>query len=85
MKQTQNYQLNQWEKTDRIKMEDFNGDNEKIDVALKTLAGQVASKANSSSRRLSHSATEVIFRPSAVCSNSGRFTGSAWSYIVFGT
>ena len=37
MKQTQNYQLNQWEKTDRIKMEDFNGDNEKIDAALNGL------------------------------------------------
>lgn len=48
MKQTQNYQLNQWEKTDRIKMEDFNGDNSKVDAALKTLANQVASKANSS-------------------------------------
>ena len=48
MKQTQNYRLNQWEKTDRIQMEDFNGDNSKVDAALKTLAGQVASKANSS-------------------------------------
>ena len=37
MKQTQNYQLNQWDKTDRIKMEDFNGDNEKIDAALNGL------------------------------------------------
>ena len=34
MKQTQNYQLNQWEKTDRIKMEDFNQDNQKIETAL---------------------------------------------------
>ena len=48
MKQTQNYRLNQWEKTDRIQMEDFNGDNSKVDAALKTLANQVASKANSS-------------------------------------
>ena len=48
MKQTQNYQLNQWEMTDLIKMEDFNGDNSKVDAALKTLAGQVASKASSS-------------------------------------
>ena len=47
MKQTQNYQLNQWEMTDLIKMEDFNGDNSKVDAALKTLAGQVASKADS--------------------------------------
>ena len=34
MKQTSNYQLNQWELTDRIRMEDFNGDNEKVDAAL---------------------------------------------------
>ena len=34
MKQTSNYQLNQWEKTDRILMEDFNEDNRKIDEAL---------------------------------------------------
>ena len=31
---TTNYQLNQWEKTDRILMDDFNADNEKIDAAL---------------------------------------------------
>ena len=37
MKQTSNYQLNQWEKTDRILMEDFNGDNAKVDAALKGL------------------------------------------------
>ncbi len=48
MKQTQNYHLSQWDKTDRIEMEDFNSDNEKTDAALKTLANQVASKANSS-------------------------------------
>lgn len=34
MKQTQNYQLNQWEMTDRIQMEDFNADNAKVDAAL---------------------------------------------------
>lgn len=34
MKKTQNYQLSQWEMTDRIRMEDFNGDNAKIDAAL---------------------------------------------------
>ena len=35
MKQTENYGLNQWELADRIRMEDFNGDNEKVDAALK--------------------------------------------------
>ncbi len=34
MKETSNYQLNQWEKTDRILMEDFNRDNARIDAAL---------------------------------------------------
>lgn len=34
MQKTENYQLNQWDKTDRIQMEDFNADNAKIDAAL---------------------------------------------------
>ena len=42
MKQTQNYQLNQWEMTDRIRMEDFNGDNEKVDAALAGLREEIA-------------------------------------------
>ena len=32
--QTSNYQLNQWERSDKIQMEDFNADNAKIDAAL---------------------------------------------------
>lgn len=42
MKQTSNYQLNQWEMTDRIQMEDFNRDNEKVDAALAATAQQAA-------------------------------------------
>ena len=34
MNYTENYQLPQWEKTDRIMMEDFNDSNQKIEVAL---------------------------------------------------
>ena len=34
MKKTTNYQLNQWAKTDRIMMDDFNADNAIIDAAL---------------------------------------------------
>ncbi|MCF2665345.1 hypothetical protein JQM66_12430 [Oscillibacter valericigenes] len=34
MAETGNYQLKQWEKTDRIQMEDFNTDNAKTDQAL---------------------------------------------------
>ena len=42
MNQTGNYQLNQWELADRIQMEDFNGDNSKIDAALKGQAEALA-------------------------------------------
>lgn len=38
MEHTANYQLSQWEKTDRIMMEDFNGDNAKVEAALAALA-----------------------------------------------
>ena len=34
MTKTTNYQLSQWAKSDRIMMEDFNADNQKIDAAL---------------------------------------------------
>jgi hypothetical protein len=34
MKKTTNYQLNQWDETDRILREDFNADNAKIDAAI---------------------------------------------------
>ena len=32
--QTPNYQLSQWERSDKVRMEDFNADNAKIDEAL---------------------------------------------------
>lgn len=38
--QTPNYNLNQWEKTDRIMMDDFNADNEKLDAALLSKLGK---------------------------------------------
>lgn len=34
MNKTANYQLNQWVKSDRVLMDDFNADNEKIDAAI---------------------------------------------------
>ena len=45
MRETSNYKLSQWDKTDRIQMEDFNSDNAKIDAALGTLAEQMGGKA----------------------------------------
>ena len=42
MNKTANFQLTQWEKTDRIMMEDFNRDNAAIDAALKGNADKAA-------------------------------------------
>ena len=38
MKRTQHYQLSQWEKSDKVLMEDFNADNAKIDAAIRAEA-----------------------------------------------
>ena len=42
MNKTANFQLTQWEKMDRIMMEDFNRDNAAIDAALKSNADKAA-------------------------------------------
>ena len=42
MTKTTNYQLNQWAKSDRVMMDDFNADNAKIDAALKANADTAA-------------------------------------------
>ena len=42
MNKTANFQLTQWEKTDRILVEEFNRDNAAIDAALKGSADAVA-------------------------------------------
>ena len=34
MKKTEQYNLNQWEASDRIRMEDFNADNQRVEAAL---------------------------------------------------
>ena len=43
---TTNYQLNQWAKSDRILMDDFNADNAKIDAALAAHAAALAGCGN---------------------------------------
>lgn len=43
---TPNYELNQWKKTDKVLMEDFNADNAKLDEAIGALAEQVDQKAD---------------------------------------
>ena len=44
MSKTANFQLTQWEKTDRIMMEDFNRDNAAIDAALKSNADAITAE-----------------------------------------
>mgnify|MGYP006877315283 CR=1 FL=1 len=44
LQQTSQFHLNQWELTDRIRMEDFNGDNQKLETALASLAAADAAE-----------------------------------------
>ena len=44
MQHTATHQLSQWEKSDRILMEDFNGDNAKLEAALNALAAADAAE-----------------------------------------
>ena len=53
MNKTPNYQLNQWDKSDRIQMTDFNADNAKIEAALAQEAATRASADNSLQSTLS--------------------------------
>lgn len=41
---TTNYQLNQWAKSDRVMMDDFNADNATLDAALKANADAIAAE-----------------------------------------
>lgn len=45
MNQTEHYKLSQWEKTDRIMMDDFNRDNASVDTALAAAVAAVAAEA----------------------------------------
>ena len=45
---TSNYNLNQWVKSDRVLMSEFNADNAKIDAALKAQDTAIAGKASAS-------------------------------------
>ena len=71
MNKTENYQLSQWELADRIRMEDFNGDNEKVDAALKGQAEALAAET---------AAREELAAAVAACGNCkiayGTYTGN---------
>lgn len=64
MEHTTNYQLSQWSMEDRIRMEDFNGDNQKIDAALKAEAN--ARAAETAARKSADAALQTAL---AKCGN----------------
>ena len=67
---TTNYNLNQWEGTDKVLRTDFNEDNAKIDAALKTNADAIAA--------------ETAARTAAVSSKADAATVAALSQTVSG-
>ena len=78
MTKTTNYQLNQWAKSDRVLMENFNSDNAKIDAALGALqivTGTYTGSGNDANCRVD---VALGFRPKAVIvmANKFQFSGN---------
>ena len=96
MNHTTNYQLSQWESTDRILMSDFNSDNAKLDEALGTLAAQAAGFGNCQIYRTTYTGTGTAGESSpntlsfpdipvlVMIAGSGAigFTGSGITYMI---
>ena len=74
---TPNYQLSQWERDDRILMEDFNADNAKIDAAIKAEAEVRAAETHA----LAQSRNCQFFYATYV--GTGTFGESAPNRLVF--
>ena len=77
---TKNYSLSQWERSDKVLMDDFNADNAKIDAALGTLATRVSQKAEQSALQ-----AEVNARAAAITSLSQSRNCRAYHYSYTGT
>ena len=78
MTKTTDYQLNQWAKSDRLMMDDFNADNAKIDAALGALqivTGIYTGSGNDANCRVD---VALWFRPKAVLvmANKFQFSGN---------
>ena len=80
MTETPNYHLTQWELTDRVRMEDFNRDNLKIDEALGKISDkiQMASGGMNIGSEAKLRVTGLPFQPKAVILFSNH------TYISFG-
>lgn len=76
MQQTEQYQLNQWELADRVRMEDFNADNAKLETALtglQTSLSGLGTRLNS----LSGSVTELGVDLAGKCGRLQQFKNDA--------
>lgn len=71
MQKTENYQLNQWDKTDRIQMEDFNADNAKIEAALAAEAGSRASLEQAVAALAAQMTPQTLVDATCTISNGG--------------
>ena len=71
MTKTTNYQLNQWAKSDRLRMDDFNADNQKIDAAL-AAKSRVACGVNPGDGTASRT-IDLDFTPKAVLVLSAKY------------
>ena len=58
MTKTTNYQLNQWAKSDRLRMDDFNANNAKIEAALKSQTEALA--AETAAREAANSYVKLV-------------------------
>lgn len=82
MKKTDKYQLNQWEKSDRIQMEDFNADNMKMEQALGALVTQLTAEANARSEAVT---AESNARKAADTALENTLSGKGNCRIAYGT
>ena len=88
MNHTTNYQLNQWAKTDRIMMDDFNADNAKIDAALAGMPKIVTGTYTGTGAYGQSNANSLTFdfTPKAVliCKQDIYNAGNAYMFLVSG-
>lgn len=86
MNHTQNYQLSQWVKSDKVQMEDFNADNAAIDAALGTHAAALAaletSKGNCRVETQSYTGQSTQDKDGS--RNSLSFSGQPAFVLIFG-
>ena len=78
---TEHYSLSQWERTDKVQMEDFNADNAKIDSAL---------KAEADARSAADAALQTVLKQKGNCSvgcftytGNGRYGSNNPTRITF--